>query len=61
MVQRSMQRLGSTRAGTAVFSRILGPTDRALLRFTNGRITAGGLFAALPVVLVMTTGARTGK
>ena len=60
-VQRSMQRLGGTQAGTAVFSRIIGPTDRALLRFTNGRITAGELFAALPVVLVMTTGARTGK
>lgn len=61
VVQRSMQRLGGTRAGTAMFSRVLGPADRALLRFTNGRITAGGLLAALPVMLVTTTGARTGK
>ena len=59
--QRAVQRMASTRAGSWVFQRTLYRIDRPLHRWTKGRVTAPGLLAGLPVVMVTTTGARTGK
>jgi deazaflavin-dependent oxidoreductase (nitroreductase family) len=60
-LQRLMQRVASTRAGSWVFQRTLYRLDRPLYRWTAGRVTVPGLVAGLPVVLLTTTGARTGQ
>ncbi|MFM7224317.1 MAG: nitroreductase family deazaflavin-dependent oxidoreductase [Actinomycetota bacterium] len=58
--QRTVQRLAATKAGSWVFQRTLYRIDRPLHRWTNGRLTAPGLLAGLPVIMVTTTGARSG-
>ena len=58
--QRAVQRMASTRAGSWVFQRTLYRIDRPLHRWTGGRLTAPGLLAGLPVIMVTTTGARSG-
>ncbi len=61
VLQRMVQRVGATRLGTAVFSKVLGPLDRATHRLTGGRFTLAAIFGAFPVVILGTVGARTGK
>ncbi len=58
--QRAVQRLAATRSAAWALSRILTPLDRIVLRLTNGRATAAGLLAGVPVITLTTTGARTG-
>jgi deazaflavin-dependent oxidoreductase (nitroreductase family) len=59
-LQRLAQRGASTRAGAWTLSRTLAPLDKAALRVTNGRYTVAALVAAVPVVTLHTTGARSG-
>ena len=59
-LQRAMQWLGSTTVGAWVFQRTLHHVDRWLFRTTDGRVTLPTLLAGLPVVLVTTTGRRSG-
>jgi deazaflavin-dependent oxidoreductase (nitroreductase family) len=59
--QRGMQRMGSTRPGAWAFSATLLPIDRFLFERTGGRITVPGLMAGLPVIMVTTTGAKSGQ
>lgn len=61
MLQRIVQRMASTRAGSWLFQRLLHRIDRPLYRWTKGRIAVPTLLASLPVVLLTTTGARTGQ
>ena len=56
-----MQALGSSRPGAWTFARLLPPIDRLLERTTGGRRSAPGLLAGLPVVMVTTTGRRSGQ
>lgn len=58
--QRAIQALGSTKPVAWVFQKTLYPMDRALYRRSGGRLTVPGLLAGLPVVMVTTTGARSG-
>ena len=60
-LQRVIQEVGSSRPGAWLFSKTLYPQDKALLKFTGGRLTVPGLMAGLPVVMLTTTGAKTGK
>lgn len=60
-LQRLLQRLASTRPVALILSKILGPLDRVLFRVTSGRMTVPGLLAGLPVIMVTTTGAKSGK
>jgi len=60
-VQRAVQNLASSRPGAWVFSRTLAPIDRVVHRFSGGRFTVPGVVAALPVIMVTTTGARSGQ
>ena len=60
-VQRVTQKIAASRPGAWVFQRTLYPIDKGLYRLTNGRVTVPGLLAGLPVVMVTTTGAKTGK
>jgi len=59
--QRSIQALGSTKPGAWVFHKTLYPIDSVLYRLTKGRVTVAGIFAGLPVIMLTTTGARTGQ
>lgn len=58
--QRAMQRLASWGPVSWVFQKTLYVVDRPLYRWSNGRLTVPGLVAGLPVILVTTTGAKTG-
>lgn len=59
--QRGIQKIASTRPMAWVFQRTLYPLDKVLFRRTNGRVTVPGLLAGLPVILLTTTGAKTGQ
>lgn len=60
VIQRCIQQIGASRPGAWVFKRALHPIDKVLFRFTGGRITVPGLFAGLPVIMLTTTGAKSG-
>lgn len=60
-LQRIMQKLGSSRSGAWAFSKTLYPVDKALFRVTGGRATVPGLMGGLPVIMLTTTGAKSGK
>lgn len=59
-VQHALQRTASTRAGSWLFQRTLYRVDRPLHRWTNGKVTLPGLATGLPVVMLTTTGAKSG-
>ena len=52
------QRLGGTRLGVLAVGRIVSPLQRQLYRRTGGRLSLTG---RAPVLLLTTTGRRTGK
>jgi deazaflavin-dependent oxidoreductase (nitroreductase family) len=60
-LQRITQRVASSGPGSWVFQRTLYPIDKQLYRATKGRLTVPGLMAGLPVIMLTTTGAKTGK
>ncbi len=60
-IQRVPQKFASSGPGAWVFQRTLYPIDRRLFRLTKGRLTVPGLMAGLPVILLTTTGAKTGE
>ncbi len=55
------QRIGATRPGTWLFSRILPRADPMFLELTRGRATLSSILAGFPEVLVTTRGARSGQ
>ena len=59
--QRAIRRLAASGPGSWMFARILHKVDRPVFRLTRGRATVGSLVSGLPVVMLTTTGARTGK
>ncbi len=58
--QRATQRITGTRAGAWIAQRTLYPIDKALFRASSGRLTVPGLMAGLPVIMLTTTGAKSG-
>lgn len=60
-VQRVTQKVAASRPGAWLFQRTMYPIDKGLFRLTNGRLTVPGLMAGLPVIMLTTTGAKTGK
>jgi len=60
-LQRLMQRFGSSRGGAWMFSKLLAPVDGVIHRLTRGRTSAPGVLAGLPVMMVTTTGRRSGQ
>ena len=60
LLQRSLRRLGASGPGSWLFVRILHRIDRPVHRLTRGRHTFTSLLAGLPVVMLTTTGARSG-
>lgn len=61
LVQRSIQAFASTRPGAWTFSKILPTLDRGVARLTGGRTSLPRLLAALPVLLMTSTGRKSGQ
>lgn len=59
-LQRLARRTTPTRPFTWVYLRIQAPADRLVHRLTGGRTTASEALSGLPVILLTTTGARSG-
>jgi deazaflavin-dependent oxidoreductase (nitroreductase family) len=60
-LRRGVRRLAATRPGSWVFARTAHHADRLVFRATRGRSTLASWVSGLPVVMVTTTGARTGR
>jgi deazaflavin-dependent oxidoreductase (nitroreductase family) len=60
-VQRALHPVLRTRASGWFLARTLHHLDRPVLRLTRGRHSATSLLAGLPVVIVTTTGAKSGQ
>ena len=56
-----IQGLAASRAGAWVFARILHRLDRPLLQLSRGRFCLTSFMAGLPIVLLTTTGAKSGQ
>ena len=59
--QRVTQRIAASGPGAWVFQRTLYPVDKMLYKRTDGRLTVPGLMAGLPVIMLTTTGAKSGE
>ncbi len=60
-LQRALRRFAASRPGSWLFARTLYLIDRPVYRISRGRYTFSSMLSGLPVVLLTTTGARTGK
>jgi deazaflavin-dependent oxidoreductase (nitroreductase family) len=60
-VQRIVVRFAGTVPGAWVFARAAHRLDRVVHRATDGRATAASLLAGIPVVMLTTTGRRSGR
>ena len=58
---RAMQTFASTRAGAWLFSKTLPWADERLSKLGNGRLTVPSVMARLPVLVLTTTGRRSGR
>jgi deazaflavin-dependent oxidoreductase (nitroreductase family) len=61
LFQRALRRVGATGPGSWLFVRVLHHIDRPVHRLTRGRATFTSMVTGLPVVMLTTTGARTGR
>ena len=61
VVQKALRRLAASGPGAWLFARVLHRIDRPVYRLTRGRHTFANLLSGIPVVLLTTTGARTGR
>ncbi len=59
--QGAIQAITATRLVAWVLARSLHQIDAVIIKFTKGRISATESLTGLPVVMLCTTGARTGK
>jgi len=59
--QRVLQRLPASQLGAWVLARTLHPFDRLLLRLSRGRVSIPGVLTGLPVIMLTTIGAKSGK
>jgi deazaflavin-dependent oxidoreductase (nitroreductase family) len=55
-----IQKLASSRPGSWILAHILHSVDPLTLKLSGGRATLTGILAGVPVVMVTTTGARSG-
>ena len=58
--QRALRRFAASPPGSWLFARVLHHVDRPVYRLTRGRHTFASLVSGLPVVMLTTTGARSG-
>jgi len=60
-LRRLVRRIAASRPGSWVLARLLHRADRLVYRVTRGRTTLAALVSGLPVVMLTTTGARSGR
>jgi deazaflavin-dependent oxidoreductase (nitroreductase family) len=58
--QRATQKLAASTPGSWAFQRTMYAIDRPLFRASRGRWSGPGLLAGLPVIMLTTTGAKSG-
>jgi deazaflavin-dependent oxidoreductase (nitroreductase family) len=61
LLQRGVQAITSTRPGAWLMSRILARADAAVTSLTRGRVSLPRLLAGLPVLVLTSTGRRSGQ
>lgn len=61
LVQKTCRRIAASGPGSWLSARIMHRIDRPVYRLTRGRHTFVSLFSGLPVVMLTTTGARSGR
>lgn len=61
LLQDRLQQVASRPRVSSTLQKTLHPLDRTLHRFSGGRHTAAGLLTGIPVIVLTTTGARTGR
>jgi deazaflavin-dependent oxidoreductase (nitroreductase family) len=59
--QRMVRRFASSGPGSWIFARVSHRLDKPVYRASGGRRTAAAMLAGLPIVLLTTTGAKSGK
>ena len=59
--RRLLRRLAATEPVSRVLGRTLHHADRAVYRWSAGRTTLAAMLSGLPVVMLTTSGARTGR
>ena len=59
--QRAVWRISSSRPGAWLFAKSAHHVDKFLLRLSRGQVTLARLVAGIPVITIVTTGARTGQ
>jgi deazaflavin-dependent oxidoreductase (nitroreductase family) len=60
-VQKVLRRFAASGPGSWLFARILHRIDRPVHRLTRGRYTFASLLSGIPVVMLTTTGAKSGQ
>jgi deazaflavin-dependent oxidoreductase (nitroreductase family) len=61
LLQRSVRRFASTRPGSWLFARTLHHADRLVYRASGQRTTFAAVVSGLPVVMLTSTGAKSGR
>ena len=61
LLQRLLRRFAASGPGSWLFARVLHRIDLPVFRATRGRHTFSTLVAGLPLVMLTTTGAKTGR
>lgn len=59
--RRWLRRFAASGPGSWLFARVLHRVDRPVHKLTKGRHTFASLVSGLPVVMITTTGAKSGK
>jgi deazaflavin-dependent oxidoreductase (nitroreductase family) len=60
-VQKFIRRFAAGGAGSRLFAKVAPAIDRPVHRLTRGRHTFASLISGLPVVMLTTTGAKSGQ
>ena len=60
-VQRVLRRFAGSGPGSWLFARVLHRIDRPVYRLTGGKQTFASLVSGIPVVMLTTRGARSGR
>lgn len=60
-LQRILRRFAASGPGSWLFARVLHHIDRPVHRLTEGRHTFASLVSGIPVVMLTSTGAKTGQ
>ena len=60
-LQRALRRFAANGVGSWIFARVLHRIDKPVYRLSGQRFTLTSLLAGLPMAMLTTTGARSGK